>query len=104
MPRYGKTREKPLSPKETWEVQRRLADARLFVSIDHPFFGYLLAGLEFKAKTILGLTMATDGYVVLYSPEFVKTLADEELIFVLCHEVLHCALEHISRRNERQAM
>ncbi|MHA2294487.1 MAG: vWA domain-containing protein [Candidatus Hodarchaeales archaeon] len=83
------------------ETEQRLSNARVNITIFHSFFGYLLAGLEFIPKDILGLTMATDGYMVIYSPRYAKSLTNEELEFVLCHEVLHCALEHMIRRKER---
>ncbi len=46
-------------------------------------------------------TMATDGRVLAYSPEFVAGLAPDELLGVLVHEVMHNALAHPSRRGSR---
>ncbi|MFX1535486.1 MAG: VWA-like domain-containing protein [Promethearchaeota archaeon] len=85
-------------------AEQRLANAKVTITINHPFFGYLLAGLEFKQFNTRGLTMATDGYRVAYSPKFLETLTNNEILFVLCHEVLHCALEHIARRKGRERL
>lgn len=42
-------------------------------------------------------TAATDGKRILWNPDFVAKLTDEEVRFVLLHETLHCAHDHFSR-------
>ena len=82
---------------------------------EHPFWGTLSLRLEFRemgeetrtwAKEILGskATMATNGKSIEYAPEFVESLSDQELMFVLAHEVCHCMLQHHLRREGRDAM
>jgi predicted metal-dependent peptidase len=83
-------------------IEKRLTNAKVTIAINYPFFGFLLAGLEFKQFDTPGLTMATDGYRVAYSSKFLEKLTNNEVLFVLCHEVLHCALEHLARRKGRQ--
>jgi predicted metal-dependent peptidase len=46
-------------------------------------------------------TIATDGRVLRYNPWFVTDLKTEELVGVLAHEVMHCALAHMVRRGTR---
>jgi predicted metal-dependent peptidase len=46
-------------------------------------------------------TVATDGRALRYSPSFVTGLSPDELVGVLAHEVMHCALAHPSRRADR---
>jgi predicted metal-dependent peptidase len=48
-------------------------------------------------------TMATDGRALAYHPRFVAGLGPDELVGVLAHEVLHCALAHPGRRGVRDA-
>jgi predicted metal-dependent peptidase len=48
-------------------------------------------------------TMATDGYHIFVNASFVEKLAEEEIQFVLAHELLHCLLGHIDRRGDRGA-
>src|SRR5262245_26346400 len=43
-------------------------------------------------------TMATDGRRLLLNPRFVQGLSPDELLGVVAHEVLHCALAHHARR------
>lgn len=46
-------------------------------------------------------TMATDGYRILYNEDFVLSRSDDDLRFILAHEVLHCLFGHMDRRQER---
>src|SRR3984893_7809833 len=45
--------------------------------------------------------MATDAVSLFYNPEFVETLNTAELAGVLTHEVMHPALQHHTRRGDR---
>ena len=66
------------------------------------FFACLLLRLKCEPDESVG-TMATDGRVLAYAPTFVAGLPADELVGVLAHEVLHCALAHPSRRAGRNA-
>jgi predicted metal-dependent peptidase len=78
----------------------RIQKARTTLLLDHPFFGTLLFRLGGKASRSVA-TMATDGVSLFYNPEFVDTLNGAELAGVLAHEVMHPALQHHTRRGDR---
>jgi predicted metal-dependent peptidase len=78
----------------------RIQKARTTLLLDHPFFGTLLFRLGGKASRTVA-TMATDGVSLFYNPEFVDTLNAAELAGVLAHEVMHPALQHHTRRGDR---
>ncbi len=78
----------------------RVQKARTTLLLDHPFFGTLLFRLGGKASRSV-TTMATDGVSLFYNPEFVDTLNAAELAGVLAHEVMHPALQHHTRRGNR---
>ena len=78
----------------------RIQKARTTLLLDHPFFGTLLFRLGAKPCRSIA-TMATDGVSLFYNPEFVKTLNAAELAGVLAHEVMHPALQHHTRRGDR---
>jgi predicted metal-dependent peptidase len=78
----------------------RIQKARTALLLDHPFFGTLLFRLGARARSSIA-TMATDGVSLYFNPEFVKTLSSAELIGTLCHEVMHPALQHHTRRAGR---
>src|SRR5262245_32104776 len=46
-------------------------------------------------------TMSTDGKALRYNPEFVNGLTQDELVGVVVHETLHCALGHHARMGNR---
>lgn len=78
--------------------RERLARARSRLLLDNPFFGCLalqLALVEESAPT--NPTMATDGETLFVNPEFVSSLSDTDLEFVLAHEIMHIGLEHNAR-------
>jgi predicted metal-dependent peptidase len=78
----------------------RIQKARTTLLLDHPFFGTLLFRLGATPCSSIA-TMATNGVTLLYNPEFVDTLNAAELAGVLAHEVLHPALQHHTRRGDR---
>jgi predicted metal-dependent peptidase len=78
----------------------RIQKARTALLLDHPFFGSLLFRLGGQASGAIE-TMATDGVSLFYNPAFVDTLNAAELAGVLAHEVMHPALQHHTRRGDR---
>jgi predicted metal-dependent peptidase len=80
----------------------RMQKARTTLLLDHPFFGTLLFRLGARLCNSIQ-TMATDGISLFYNPEFVETLNAAELAGVLAHEVMHPALQHHTRRGDRDA-
>lgn len=62
-----------------------------------PYFGALLRGLVRRETPGLGTMGVTKDGLLLWDPDFVDTLATEELAIVLLHEVMHCALKHHDR-------
>jgi predicted metal-dependent peptidase len=78
----------------------RIQKARTALLLDHPFFGTLLFRLGARARSSIA-TMATDGVLLYFNPEFVETLSSAELIGTLAHEVMHPALQHHTRRGGR---
>ena len=63
------------------------------------FFGLLIVHLKFALDETIE-TAATDGVTVFFSPEFLDTLSNDELDFVLMHEVMHVVLKHLDRSTE----
>jgi len=79
----------------------RIQKARTTLLLDHPFFGTLLFRLGGRSSSSIA-TMATDGVSLFYNPQFVETLNAAELAGVLAHEVMHPALQHHTRRGDRE--
>ena len=85
------------------ELERRLAKAKTTLILDHPFFGNLAMNMPFTLDDTIP-TACTNGKYVKFNPEFIKPLNDDELLFLVTHEVMHPVLEHNYRRNHRDPM
>lgn len=81
-------------------LKQKLTQARATLLLRYPFFGYLVTNLEDKMASGLH-TAGTDGQSVYWSEEFLQKLASRDVVFVMAHEALHCALQHLWRRGER---
>lgn len=85
---------------QTIDALTKITKARTSLILSQPFFGSLALRLPVVERLDIK-TMATDGRSLFYSPAFVDSLGLPELIGVIAHEVLHCALAHTTRRGER---
>jgi hypothetical protein len=65
----------------------------------YPFFRKLLSDLVIRENRNLPYkTMATDGVSIHYDPGFVLAKSEAEIIFVICHEIMHNVLFHFARK------
>lgn len=79
--------------------------ALIWININRGFFARLLANLNIYGSTELNPpTMATNGLNIVYHPDFVLSQSDAAIRFVLCHEILHCVGDHMSRRGNRDPL
>lgn len=83
--------------KRTYEIIKRLQNARLSLLSKQLFYALLLLHMKF-ALDISCETAYTDGERIAFNPDFMDKLSDKELEFVLMHEVLHAALGHPFRK------
>jgi len=85
-------------------VKRRLTAARTALVLDHPFFGALALRMDIQEETGgRTRTMATDGRSIFYQKDFVTGCSDQELVGLLAHEVMHPAMQHHTRRGDRDS-
>ena len=70
--------------------------ARLRILQTHSFYGLLLMHMKFAVDEALD-TACTDGERIVFGTGFLDDLSDDELDFVLMHEILHVALQHCFR-------
>ena len=76
---------------------RRLMLARMRLLNSSGFFGLLLMHMRFSLDEELQKP-ATDGDFIAFPPALLMDYSDDELDFILRHEVLHAALRHCARR------
>ncbi|MEO1891093.1 MAG: VWA-like domain-containing protein [Candidatus Thioglobus sp.] len=82
-------------------VKNRLTKARTQLILDKPFLGNLVLRLPLVAADSWCKTSATDAKSFYYNPEFIDSLNNHQIKFILIHEALHCALTHFARRGNR---
>jgi len=75
---------------------KKVRAAVFFLNAQYPFFGGLLSRLIIRENRGID-TMCTDGISIHYSPKFVHDHTGDEIMWVIAHEVLHCALLHFLR-------
>jgi predicted metal-dependent peptidase len=86
----------------SFALPMEVSRARIQLMLRYTYLASATARLRFVMSTDGWChTMATDGYNIFISNEFVQTLTEDEVIGVLAHEVMHCVLGHIDRRGSR---
>ena len=91
-----------MDQKKVAVTAKRMTDARAKLIRDNPFFGHLAMSLQLACGSCG--TACTDGERLVFDPDFAEALrSDQEMEFVILHEVLHCVLEHCTRRGCRDA-
>ena len=83
------------------KLTTKLAKAKTALILEHPFIGTIALNMPFVFDESIK-TAATNGKRVAFNPEFVDSLTDEEVKFLVAHECMHPMLEHNYRRGERQ--
>jgi predicted metal-dependent peptidase len=85
------------------EAATKITRARIAMIMRQPFFGTLAVRLVVKEDdTLVPKTLATDGKTMYYHPDWVIENDFELVCSGIAHEVGHCVLDHIGRRNGRE--
>jgi predicted metal-dependent peptidase len=82
------------------DVITKIKKARVELLFNNPFFGSLIMQLPLQEATWIP-TAAVDGRYIYWNREFFQSLSVQEIIFVLAHEVMHIAYDHLGRRSHR---
>jgi predicted metal-dependent peptidase len=85
---------------DTATLTRRLSKAKTGLILEHPFIGSIAINMPFILSEDIP-TAATNGKYVKFNPQFIADQTDEELKFLVAHEVMHPMLEHNFRRGGR---
>ena len=66
--------------------------------LEQPFFGNLALSRVYEEDVNVPFgSMGVTGKKLIYHPDFVLELRDDQLRGVLIHEILHLALDHLTR-------
>jgi len=95
------TEQNPKPPIDLEKVHQGLRKAKANLVLDHPFFGALALKLNYVPTTNVDY-MHVDGVNLFYNPEKISELNEEQLLGGIAQNVMHCALGHIVRREDRE--
>lgn len=82
------------------DLNRRLAKARTALVLEQPFIGTLALNMPMSLSEERP-TAWTNGKWVKFNPKFISDLDDEQLKFLVAHEVFHPMFEHMYRLQGR---
>jgi predicted metal-dependent peptidase len=83
------------------KIIENITFARVGLLLRHPFFGQLATRLIIKEGGEWCKTAATDGRHIFFSKDFFEKLTIPQIEFVVCHEIMHNAFDHMGRRDFR---
>lgn len=78
-----------------WCIKRLLL-SRMRILYNHGFYGLLLMHMIYAVSEEIE-TACTDGVRITFGIDFLDSLSDSELDFVMMHEILHVVLQHCFR-------
>ena len=85
-------------------VAKRLLDkSRAFIVLDHPFFATILLKRPFTERMKCPTLSISDTGNIFYNPVFIAQHSATQIMWALCHEILHYASGHGIRRGSRDA-
>lgn len=101
----GKTPPSSIEKNRELEAKSRVKKNLLWINVKRGFFAQLLMRLNiYGSSDPRYQTMCTNGFSIQYHPDFVLSQNDAAVRFVLCHEILHCIGDHMSRRGNRDPL
>lgn len=85
-------------------LKNKVLRARMRLMLLHPFLSSCVTRLPLieVPRDSWCTTAATDGYFIYWNPVFFESLAEDEVMGVLAHELLHVVLAHLERRGMRE--
>ena len=66
----------------------------------YPVFGSIINTVSCNITNKIE-TAGTDGKNIYFNPDFMNTLSEDEQVFIFSHEVCHIALNHVTRRKDK---
>ena len=82
------------------DYMKRLILSRTRILCNNGFYGLMLMHMIYAIDEDCK-TVSTDGRRIFFNPEFLDELTDDELDFVMMHEILHIILQHCFRQGKR---
>lgn len=81
--------------------KKLIEKARAFIILDEPFFSTIMLKHPFVEDVSVKTLGVNARGVVYYNPMFVATLTVDNVVWAICHELMHYASGHALRRQHR---
>ncbi len=81
------------------QCTERILSSRMRILSKHGFYGLLLMNMKFAVDQKTE-TAYTDGTKIVFGIDFLNDLSDDELDFIMMHELMHVVLNHCFRGND----
>ncbi|NVN99254.1 MAG: hypothetical protein HXX17_08020 [Geobacteraceae bacterium] len=82
-------------------AKKVIEKARAFIVLDHPFFATIMLKRPFVERFDIPTLAVTDSGTIFYNPQFIASKTTDEIVWAICHEILHYASGHGLRRQHR---
>lgn len=96
----------PPTPEQLDEARRKaraLVDkARAFIVLDHPFFATIMLKRPMTERLDIPTLAVLPRGDIFYNPFFVAQQTPAQVVWAICHEILHYASGHAGRRGTRE--
>lgn len=86
-----------LSDEKIRELSRRILICRMRLLAEHGFYGVLLMYMKFGLSEVCEHAYTDFREHIYFNPAFLDGITDDELEYVMMHEIMHIALKHGSR-------
>ena len=77
----------------------KLSGIKLSLILEQAFFGYLIMHIQFKRDNSIE-NMGADGEKIYYNEKYIEEANEDEIKFLIMHQILHLILSHIVRSIE----
>jgi predicted metal-dependent peptidase len=83
------------------KVEKLLAQAKVSIIREHPFFASILLRRPIVLDPTIPTACITPKAEIKINPKFIENMSVRNVVFLLCHEVLHVAGLHFMRQGAR---
>lgn len=91
-----------LTPEEIQACTDKLVQARvsLITRPEYAFFTSIIMRMKQEVTRDVN-TAGVDGRCFYYNPDFIASLTNKDIVFVMLHEIMHVVMQHITRKGDR---
>ena len=82
------------------DCYERLSKVKAQLILAHPVFGTLAMNMKFRVSRECPTAM-TNGVEVVFNPDFIRSLTNDELKFLVTHEISHPMFDHCERKRDK---